>query len=188
MTKKERKSKEVSQVEVHDVSSRLSKKQNILIFGILSILVVTSSAWLVVQKVSKPKVVIPKTALKATSIAEVQGLDNSVKESLIASNPDPKKDPAAAQAKALALAANGDFKQSLSLYATIVKQKVPYTYTYNYGLTVAQSGDLKSGITILKQSLEALKSDTSLLPEVKATEIDKLQNKIELLEAEAINE
>ena len=188
MFKKEHKPKESSQVEVHDVSHHLSSKQKIFVYGVVLVLVLLSAGWLVVQKYSKPKVVIPDTALKATSVAQIQELDSTIRDNLISSNPDPKKNPAAAQAKALALASNGDFNQSLDVYAAITKENVSFAYYLNYGLTAAQSGDLKLGISLLQKSLTVLKNEKGVPEEVKNTEKENIETKIELLQAEVAND
>lgn len=188
MFKKEHKSKEVSPVEVHDVSRRLSRNQRLLVIGLIVVLMLLSAGWLIVQKMTKPKIAIPETALRATSISQIQELDDATKNSLITSNPDPKNNPAAAQAKALALASTGDYSQSLNVYEAITKQNVSFTYYYNYGLMAAQSGDLKLGISLLQDSLKVLEGEKGVPDEVKNSEKDKIEGKIRLLQAEVQND
>lgn len=165
MTKKEHKIKEVSQVEVHDVTPHLLSKRNLIIFGGLLVLVVLSAGWLVLYKNKTPT--STSTAKDAATVAEDFRLKEvNYEQSVSGNNPEVRKtatavastgsgksaDYVTAYGLALSSLDDGNFKKAVEQFEQALKTSDEKTYTFyaQVGLAYAGVGNNSKAVEYIK--------------------------------------
>ena len=152
--------------------------------GVLLVIVVIAGGIVVYQKNKQPPIHIDP---KKDVTAQVQALTPKQAQSLANQKVDPKTEPDSAYVKAVAQAETGNAKAAVVTYQAVVAAKptVKYYVYYDYAIAAAKANNLQLAQEQMQKAIDAINADGSVSANVKQSETDNMEQKLQFFKIEA---